>query len=88
VQLRFGHLKIAAYFLNQYPDLKTDINRVLAKENLEYKNTIQVKHLLSVLYHDVGLERLKENISKSIQRLADRGQLRLPCLAAEYGDGV
>ena len=60
----YGSLKNASYFLNQDPGLKADINRILAKENLEYKNKTRVKHLLSVLYHDVGLERLKENISK------------------------
>ena len=65
----YGSLKKAAYFLKQDPDLKADINRILAKENLEYKNSIQVKHLLSVLYHDVGLERLKENILKAYSGL-------------------
>lgn len=60
----YGSLKKAEHFLSQDPALKADINRLLAKENLEYKNRIQVKHLLSVLYHDVGLERLKRNISK------------------------
>ena len=65
----YGSLKKASYFLSQDPDLKVDINRILAKENLEYRNTIQVKHLLSVLYHDVGLKRLKENISKTYSGL-------------------
>jgi heterodisulfide reductase subunit B len=65
----YGSLKRASHFLNQDPDLKADINRILAKENLEYKNTIRVKHLLSVLYHDVGLERLKEKILKSYSGL-------------------
>ena len=65
----YGSLKNACHFLNQDPGLKADINRILAKENLEYKNTIQVKHLLSVLYHDVGLECLKENILKSYSGL-------------------
>jgi len=65
----YGSLKKAQYFLNQDPDLKDDINRILAKENLEYQNKTQVKHLLSVLYHDVGLERLKENISKTYNGL-------------------
>jgi heterodisulfide reductase subunit B len=65
----YGSLKKAEYFLNQDHDLKTDINRLLAKENLEYKNTIQVKHLLSVLYHDVGLDGLKEKISKAYSGL-------------------
>jgi heterodisulfide reductase subunit B len=65
----YGSLKKAAYFLNQDLDLKADINRMLAKENLEYKNKTRVKHLLSVLYHDVGLERIKENITKSYSGL-------------------
>jgi heterodisulfide reductase subunit B len=65
----FGSLKRASHFLNQDPDLKADINRMLAKESLEYKNKIQVKHLLSVLYHDVGLDRIKENISKTFSGL-------------------
>jgi heterodisulfide reductase subunit B len=65
----YGSLKRASHFLNQDPHLKADINRILAKENLEYKNKIQVKHLLSVLYHDVGLERIKETISKTFRDL-------------------
>jgi len=65
----YGSLKKAAYFLKRDPDLKADINCILAKEKLEYKNNVPVKHLLSVLYHDVGLERLKENISKTYSGL-------------------
>ncbi len=65
----YGSLKKAQYFLNQDPDLRADINRILAKENLAYKNQNQVKHLLSVLYHDVGLKRIKENISKAYSDL-------------------
>jgi heterodisulfide reductase subunit B len=65
----YGSLKKAVYFLNQDPDLNADVNRILARENLEYKNRGQVKHLLSVLYHDVGLDRLKENIQKTYSGL-------------------
>jgi heterodisulfide reductase subunit B len=65
----YGSLKKAEHFLKQDQDLKADINRILAKEKLEYKNNILVKHLLSVLYHDLGLERLKENISKAYSGL-------------------
>ena len=65
----YGSLKRAEYFLNQDPELKTEINRVLARESLEYQNKAQVKHLLSVLYHDVGLERLKGELSKAFSGL-------------------
>ncbi len=65
----YGSLKKAKYFLNQDQDLKAEINRLLAKESLVYQNKTRVKHLLSVLYHDVGLARLKENILKSYSGL-------------------
>lgn len=72
----YGSLKKAEYYLNQDQDIKTEINQFLAKENLEYKNKIKVKHLLSVLYHDVGIERLKRSISKTYSGLQ---------IAASYG---
>ena len=65
----YGSLKKAAYLLDNNQGLKTDINRFLANENLEYKNSIQVKHLLSVLYHDVGLKRLKDSVVKAYSGL-------------------
>lgn len=65
----YGSLKKAEYFLNQDPELTADINHILARENLEYRNKARVKHLLSVLYHDVGLERLKDEISKAYSGL-------------------
>ncbi len=65
----YGSLKRAESFLNQDSELKDGINRMLAKENLKYENSIQVKHLLSVLYHDVGFEHLKKRISKTYSGL-------------------
>ena len=72
----YGSLKKAEHYLNQDQDLSTEINKFLAKENLEYKNKIKVKHLLSVLYHDVGIDRLKGSISKTYSGLQ---------IAASYG---
>jgi heterodisulfide reductase subunit B len=60
----YGSLKKAKYLLDRDPGLKAEMNRFLKKEGLEYKNLIQVKHLLSILYHDVGIERLKSKIEK------------------------
>ncbi|MGD9194191.1 MAG: CoB--CoM heterodisulfide reductase iron-sulfur subunit B family protein [Desulfobacterales bacterium] len=65
----YGSLKKAAYILSQDQDLKVDINQSLKKEKLEYKNSIQVKHLLSVLYHDVGIKRLKSSIANTYSGL-------------------
>ena len=38
----YGTLKKAAHVLDQDQDLKTEINGLLAKENLEYQNGIQI----------------------------------------------
>lgn len=65
----YGSLKKAEYVLHQDQDLKADINRFLAKESLQYQNGIQVNHLLSVLYHAVGIDRLKGAISKTYSGL-------------------
>ncbi len=65
----YGSLKRAEYFLSQDAELKSDINRILGREKLEYQHKAKVKHLLSVLYHDVGLKQLKEKISKAYSGL-------------------
>ena len=65
----YGSLKRAEHFLSQDKELHEDVNRILAREGLAYKGKAQIKHLLSVLYHDVGLKRLKEEVSKAYSGL-------------------
>lgn len=60
----WGSLKKAASLLDQDPELKTEVNGVLEKEGLRYEGKTEVKHLLTVLHRDVGLERLKRGISR------------------------
>lgn len=65
----YGSLKKAEHILHHDQELKGEINEFLAKENLEYQNGIEIKHLLSVLYHDVGLQNLKDHIAKAYSGL-------------------
>ena len=65
----YGSLKRAEHFLSQDKEMHEDVNRILAREDLSYQGKAQVKHLLSVLYHDVGLKRLKEEVSKAYSGL-------------------
>lgn len=65
----FGSLKMAEYMLNRDQDLKSKINAVLAEEKLHYNGCAEIKHLLTVLHHDVGLENLKSCISKTFSGL-------------------
>jgi heterodisulfide reductase subunit B len=65
----FGMLKYAAHVLKENPSLKREINDILAKEDLSYEGSIRITHLLSVLYHEVGVEALKQHITKPYKEL-------------------
>jgi len=65
----FGMLKYAARILKENPSLKREINDILNKEDLNYEEPIRITHLLSVLYHEVGVEALKEHITKPYKEL-------------------
>ena len=60
----YGSLKKAEHTLNKDQRIKDEITSMLKKDNLKYSGNIKIKHLLSVLYHDVGLESIKEKIVK------------------------
>ena len=47
-------------------DYLAEINADLAEEGLEYKGTVEPKHLLWILVEDVGLDKLKSKISRPL----------------------
>lgn len=53
----------------QHNGHKERVNAVLSKIGKEYKGTIKVKHLLQVLYNDVGLEKIKSSVQKELKGL-------------------
>jgi heterodisulfide reductase subunit B2 len=59
----FGSLKKAAHVLREDAALREEINRALGKEGLRYDERTEVKHLLSVLFHDVGVEAIQQKIT-------------------------
>lgn len=65
----FESLAIANTMLKADPDLKDKINKILSQAGKEYQGTKEVKHFLQVLTDDVGLERLKQNVSKPLSNL-------------------
>ena len=65
----YGSLKKAEFVLNADQDLKSDINAALSKEKLHYEGRVRIKHLLTVLHDDVGLEALKPLILKTFNGL-------------------
>ena len=65
----YGNLKKADHLIKENASLRTEINKILNKEGLNYNGDIEVKHFLSVLYHEVGIEALKKKIKKTFSGL-------------------
>jgi len=69
----FGNLKHSQYLLDQDSLLAKHVNEQLKQEGLVYTGSIDIKHLLSVLFHDVGLENIQKHVIhplKSTQKVA------------------
>ena len=49
------------------PEYLEEINSELKEEGLEYKGTIEVKHLLWILIEDIGLDELKKTFKKELK---------------------
>lgn len=65
----YGNMKAAQFHLEQHPELKKEVNQTLAKDGLEYRGKVNVRHFLSVLHEDIGQKKIKEKINKKFQKL-------------------
>ncbi|MCP4694134.1 MAG: disulfide reductase [Desulfobacterales bacterium] len=65
----FGNLKKAQRVLELEPDLRGEVNRTLSKEGLEYGGSLEVKHLFTALFHDVGVKALKAGVARAFKGL-------------------
>ncbi len=65
----FGSLKKAAHVMQHDPAVQAEVNALLAKEDLHYSGKTEVKHLLSVLYHDIGPQALKAQTANPFKSL-------------------
>jgi len=65
----YGSLKMAEHHMKENLFLKDEVNETLAKEGLEYNGDIEIEHLLSALYSDIGINTLKEKITRSFKNL-------------------
>ncbi len=61
-----GVMSQANYRVKKNPEYLKEINEILAEENLEYKGTTDIKHLLWVIIEDIGLEKLRSTFTKEL----------------------
>lgn len=65
----YGSLKKAEHLMKEDNSLRDEINVLLAKEGLEYRGTIEVRHFLSVLHKEIGIPALKEKVENGFKDL-------------------
>jgi len=65
----YGSLKKADVLMKENASLKKEVNATLEKEGLMYEGRIEVKHLLSVLHKDIGIEAIKGKIALTFKGL-------------------
>lgn len=63
----YGSMKMAEHYMEEDSLLKDEVNETLAKEGLEYNGNLEIKHFLSALYSDIGINTLKEKITRSFK---------------------
>lgn len=59
----FGSLKKAQHVMREDSSIADEIKGILKKENLDY-GEVEINHMLSVLYHQVGTDVIKSKIVK------------------------
>jgi heterodisulfide reductase subunit B len=64
-----GTLKKVNKMLKEDEALREEVNRHLKESGLEFKGTIEAKHLLQMLVEDVGLEKIKSSVVKPLTML-------------------
>jgi heterodisulfide reductase subunit B len=64
-----GTLKKVNKILKADKALREEINTRLKEVNLEFKGTIEAKHLLQLLKEDVGIEKIKDSVVKPLTNL-------------------
>lgn len=72
----FGSLRHAQHFLGEHPDVRAEISTVLSRENLRYPEGLKVRHLLSVLAEEIGLDAIGSRVVNPLTGLK---------IAAHYG---
>lgn len=58
----FASLMKAKQVLSQDLSLKAEINAILGKEGLTYNGTAQIKHFLTVLHDEIGIDTIKKQL--------------------------
>lgn len=66
----FNSLQKAKLMMEKDESLKAELNVMLAKEGLVYTGKTEVKHFLTILHQDIGLDVIKKEISLNLPEIS------------------
>ena len=72
----YGSLKKAQQLIMEDTPYKKEIEAFLKKERLTIERSIKIRHILSVLHHEVGVDAIREKVTRPYRGLK---------IAAHYG---
>ncbi len=62
-------LSEAIHMLKENPELKEQVNRRLARIGREYKGKVKVRHIVTILRDDVGVEKIKATVTRPLDKV-------------------
>jgi len=65
-----GTLRKVNKTLKEDKGIREEVNGYLKEVGMEFKGTIEVKHLMQVLAEDIGFKKIKETVRKPLSRLS------------------
>jgi heterodisulfide reductase subunit B len=65
----YSSLKAAKDIMKKNSTINNEINTALEKEGLRYNGDAEIRHFLEILFKDIGIKKLRENVVKSFRGL-------------------
>ncbi len=65
----YGTLRYVDNLMRGDASIRKEVNTTLEREGLHYEGDIETKHILQVLYHDVGIETLEDMVVNTFEGL-------------------
>ncbi len=59
--------------IQEDPELAAKVNQALAEGGLQYNGGVKVRHVLDVLYHDIGVDKIKEKVVRPLNGIKVAG---------------
>jgi heterodisulfide reductase subunit B len=73
----YSSLRTAREHMVHDPEAKSEVDRVLAVAEKKYEGRATVRHILDVLYHEVGLDAIRNSLKRRLEGL--HAVVQYPC---------